>query len=178
MTILCVMGMAFGMASAAVALPITTATTPQWSGSVPHNPDAGDIATIVEYEGTLEDLYKQDVGGPESGSFAASYDTAFSNTPTDPEDATITYQSGEEYITGDPLYLLVKDGNHDPIWYIFDITDWNGTEPILIEDFWVDGGAISHVSIYGPTAVPEPGTLLLFGFGLLGVAGIRRRLTH
>lgn len=33
------------------------------------------------------------------------------------------------------------------------------------------------VTVKAPTGVPEPGVLLLFGFGLLGVGGLRRRRT-
>jgi hypothetical protein len=119
---------------------------------------------------------------PDVGSFASSYETAFFNTDTDPEDATITYVSGPS-MTGDPLYLLVKDGNHDPIWYIFDLNSvspptpsvsWNGTETLQIQDFWPNGGAISHVSIYGSATVPEPTTLMFLGLGLIGLAGVRR----
>ncbi|HPQ45064.1 MAG TPA: PEP-CTERM sorting domain-containing protein [Syntrophales bacterium] len=171
----------FGMMSSADALLITPATTPQWSGTSPVNPQAADIPGLVGYSGTLTELYKQDVDGGESGPFASSYSTEFFNTPTDPEDATITYMSGPS-ITGDPLYLLVKDGNHDPIWYIFDLSSWNGTETIYLEDFWAPtttsagNGSISHVALYGPTSIPEPFTLILLGIGLVGIAGIRRRM--
>lgn len=177
-TILCVMFVALGMVSSASALTITPSTLPQWSGSSPVNPDANDISALVSYGGTLSELYKQDLDGGESGSFAVSYETAFFNTPTDPMDATITYVSGQSFITGDPLYLLVKDGNHDPIWYIFDLSSWNGTDTLDIQGFWPNQGAISHVAIYGPngTSVPEPLTLILLGFGLVGIAGIRRRI--
>ncbi|MBN1380422.1 MAG: PEP-CTERM sorting domain-containing protein [Deltaproteobacteria bacterium] len=160
------------------SLSITPATTPQWSGSVPNNPDAGDVATIVGYSGTFVEYYKQDLAGPETGSFASSYETEFFNTPTDPEDATITYISGSSLSGYSPLYLLVKDGKHDPIWYIFDLValSWNGTDDIELTDFWVGKGAISHVALYGPTTmVPEPAILILLGLGLIGIAGMRKK---
>ena len=76
--------------------------------------------------------YKQDVGGPEGGPFAASYSTSFFNTPSDPADATISYISGPK-ITAEDIYLLVKDGNHDPTGYLFDISgmEWRGESHLL-----------------------------------------------
>ena len=174
-----------GIMSSASAITITPETQYNWSGNDPVNPKAGDIPGIVGYSGTLDELYKQEVGGSEYGDFASSYETSFTNTATDPQNADITYVGGD-YISGDPLYLLVKDGNHDPIWYIFDLINldlngdgtyeysWNGTDLIQLRGFWPNQGAISHVSIYG-TPVPEPATMLLLGSGLIGLAGLGRK---
>jgi hypothetical protein len=96
----------------------------------------------------------------------------------DPEDAEIKYTGGA-VITGNPIYLLVKDGNHDPIWYIFDISSWNGTETINLQEFWPSGGAISHVDILtgNGTSVPDAGsTLALMGLALTGLGLLRRKL--
>jgi len=160
--------MVLGMMSSASALTLTPGDA-DWSGSSPTNPKAGDISGLVGSD--VYEVYKQDLSGPESGAYAGSYETAFYNTPTDPQDATITYVGGTP-ISGDPLYLMVKDGNHDPIWYIFDLSNWNGTEAIYLQGFWPDQGAISHVSIY---SVSEPSTLLLLGAGLIGLGLLGRR---
>ena len=150
-----------------------------WQGSSPKNPSPDQIETITGTSAQLTLAYKKDVGGSESGGFTGSYNTTFANTTTDPEDATITYTGGSA-ITGTPIYLLVKDGDNDPIWYLFDITGWNGTETIYLEDFWPAQGAISHVSIVTPggggTTVPDGGTTLaLLGLALTGIGFARRK---
>ncbi|MBL1277467.1 MAG: PEP-CTERM sorting domain-containing protein [Ectothiorhodospiraceae bacterium] len=127
------------------------------------NPDAADISTILGVSVDL--LYKDNHEGSEEGmaNFMMSYETTYSNTMGDPSDALIEYISGD--VITDANWLLVKDGDHDPIWYLFDISMWDGLEDIMMIGFWPDKGAISHVSIFDgdtTTRIPEPGSLWLF----------------
>ena len=159
------------------------------------NPSEEDF--LVDTCGATEPLtfqYKSNVGGSDEGPFAGSYSTAYFNTPQDPSDATISYDGAPDpvinCITAD-CWLVVKDGvGHVPSIYGFDITGWNGTDPIILTGFWPNEGAISHVSIYsgpggsggggggtggGGGGLPEPATLSLFGLGMLGTAWRARR---
>jgi len=173
-----------GLSTDAMAIGLTPGDA-DFSGSIPGNPDANDVEDITGYAGDLFLAYKADVGSVdnpatiESGGFAGSYSSTFDNEPLDPQDATITYTGGAS-ISGDPIYLLVKDGNHDPIWYIFDITDtWNGIDTINLTGFWPQGGAISHVSIFSPggSSVPDGGSsLALLGLGIMSLTMLRRKL--
>jgi hypothetical protein len=169
---------AAGISFNAHALTITPATNPKWTGDTTANMTASEIAAIVGAT-SLTEVYKQDVGaGSDSGTFASSYKTTFSNTATDPSDALIEYKSGAS-ITGGSIYLYVKDGDHNPAFYIFNITGWNGTDDIVLTGFWPDGGAISHVTILqgNGTSVPDAGgTLALMGLAISSLGLLRRKL--
>ena len=123
------------------------------------------------------DLIPNSIVGIDEKSYADSYETTFSNTSTNPTEAWIKYVTGP-IIDCPSCWLLVKDGNHSPAWYLFNISNWNGEEDIYLNGFWSGGGgAISHVAIYGGppgTSVLAPGPLGIMSIGLLLISVMRR----
>jgi VPDSG-CTERM motif len=177
-----VTAVAAAMATSSYALTVTPAgafTTGTQTG-VPQILAEIQSNTGINLNGL--ELYKQNAGeASDSGSFAGSYQTSFSPDATDATGFKIDYISGSS-ISANPVYLLVKDGNSNPAWYLFNITGWNGTDDIDGSGFWPQKGAISHVSIYGTSrpgnGVPDGGvTLLLLGSAVAGLGLLRRKLS-
>lgn len=189
------LGFAFAVAATASSSALDLGPgDAQYSG--PH----GGVPFILDYINTNfgidlgsdgDELFKAesendpaDLSGPLSGSYTAT----FSNSATDPEDVLIEYTGGDAIDTSQPTYLLIKDGNANPGWYLFDLTvdgagdglDWNGTDDLDLDDFWPNQGAISHASLWGTSKeVPDGGTTLaLLGTSLLGMIGFRKARTR
>jgi hypothetical protein len=186
LAVVCMLALAFS-STALADITIDPATTPNCgspiciaaTGNQTAQPQID--AAIAGFLGTATELYKANVGGAEEGSLAGSYETVF-NPATNPTGATITYVGGS--IVAPPSWLLVKDGNAEPAWYLFHLNDgvvgWDGTETLVLENFWAGTtGAISHVTLYGTpgTSVPDGGmTLAFLGAALFGLETLRRRL--
>jgi hypothetical protein len=176
---LAISGLSLALASQALALAITPAWVPQWSGPETSQATIDAVIAAILAPSSSVELYKQNVGdATDSGSLAGSYTTTFTNEPDDPADALIDYIGGP-FLSSASKFLLVKDGNNDPGWYLFDISVWNGTDDLVLTGFWPGKGAISHVALYGggsTTRVPDGGTTaILLGAGVLAMALMARR---
>jgi hypothetical protein len=183
-TMIAALGFASIQANAALIL---TPSDADYSGSETSQNDINDaIGDIMGFDDPNDfELYKQNVGeNADTGPAAPYYETTFSNSESDPSDALIEWVGGLLIDPNATKYLLVKDGNQDPAWYLFDISDWNGTEDIVLQGFWPDQGAISHVAIYGDNGdgpdlvaeIPEPASAVFWlTVGTAGLFATRRR---
>jgi hypothetical protein len=85
------------------------------------------------------------------------------------DDATSYYYLKLGNIGGDTHFLY---SNAELLSYaVIDINAWGGTKNVNI-------GKVSHIgSVGGNTQVPEPMSLILLGLGLIGLAGIKRKIS-
>jgi hypothetical protein len=129
--------------------------------------------------------YETDTNGEDgTATLAGSYSTTVTlEGPDDYVGAVISYGSGDIVDCSSPCYLTVKDGNHQPARYLFDLAlsgpiPWDGIEDLVLSNFWVgqDQGSISNFAIYGTASpIPVPTAIWLFGTGLLGLIGFSKR---
>jgi hypothetical protein len=169
-----------------------------WLGST-YNTGSDNTAILAAFDENVtgfdstELIYKAEADPfKEEGSL---YSTVFG---AENESATITHLGGASVdCYSDDCFLLIKDGDHSPYAYLFDLSlgwdpesplgdgngwpvdngtpSWNGTDPLEIKNFWSGSGEISYVALYGNISpIPVPAAFWLFGTALLGFIGLSR----
>ena len=120
--------------------------------------------------------------------------TADGNSPTN--GATEDYETGNNDYSGTLTgglridgatpdvsgyeWVLGKYDQQNAGYVLFYMPDFGGSSiPEYSYSIWGDNAEqyqLSHATVFGGTPVPEPATMLLLGSGLIGLAGIRRKL--
>jgi hypothetical protein len=140
----------------------------------------------------LSALYRVRSNGREGGVFRDSYSAFFPqppdvsrrSAPSGSGGALITYDGGAA-IACVSCYVTVSIGHRPlpgiqaPAVSFFDPGPWSGMDALYVAGYSRQYARSSIYTIWGvhggPRAVPEPGTLFLFGVGLAGVLSVHRR---
>ncbi|MDH4028173.1 MAG: PEP-CTERM sorting domain-containing protein [Nitrospirota bacterium] len=114
----------------------------------------------------------------DNGGLETNFDFDWTVIPEDnewPNDKGTWSFSGSVWDIYEDVMILVKGGNNEKIYFSGYLLD-NSTKPT--SGTWdVGNKELSHLTLYarGNTPVPEPGTIMLLGSGLVGVAALGRK---
>lgn len=148
-----------------------------WTSNQTSSCNASCVNTVTGWTGlTLQ--YRDSVGSAEEG-LASSYSVSYSPSLADASGFTLSFTGGTA-LTCPWCVLVVKDGNHSPAQYFFNLGEWNGTESITGSGFWPEEGRVSQITLLSRSthSVPEPSSMLLLGAGMVGFGLWRRRMNE
>ena len=102
-------------------------------------------------------------------------------------DNQVDYTYAIDLVT-DPVFFFIKigtgkflDGTSHFLFQNLASLDYGVVNLANIDEIWCikrNDDVFSHVGEIGTAPVPEPGTMLLLGAGLLGLAGFRRKMKN
>ncbi len=115
-------------------------------------------------DGPLLDRANSDLTGP--------FPDAINWYKNDNGNSTISISGSWDYVAG-------KYNGHNAGWLVWFVGGEDLGGEVTLPSSWGPGDqtyGLSHTTFFnGITPVPEPATLVLFGFGLIGLAGIGRK---
>jgi hypothetical protein len=145
------------------------------------NGTPSDLTSEIEYANDIIDLYNPTFA---SGPTACDGNTCYATN--DGAFGVLDPVVGTGAVTVDPPftfpvdlsggsydYVYAKMGGFGTLYYLGGATSLDGITTVFPPGVST-GGGLSHYVFFNPTEVPEPGTVMLLGFGLAGVVTFRR----
>jgi hypothetical protein len=123
-----------------------------------------------EHQDSTENVNKiiDEYNAADSDSLSPAYFSYKNESP--PTDGSISVTPGTEYISLKWGAFESANGGGWFLWYVGDLN----FDQIDFEHGSLSQG-LSHYTEWSSTPVPEPATMMLFGLGLLGLAGVSRK---